>query len=1189
MICFFPYGAYAVTALYASFCLIIFGIYLPECLSKNNTVECQTDEVGNLVLIWSTHFFNASVMGCLSLHLLVVQYCRSGGDSSSKGTKGTLLGGAALACMSLAFTANGVSYIFFENSEGSDDLNNNSNNNKGYYVSTIVSYILMGISSIIFFGLSRIALNKMVGVKYRCCKIESICFVVLNIAATIYIIHICVSELTSQSEDTLDTGAMSEDPYRLLRFGQGLWNLSYILFIISVATVWGSFAKQDIVFVMGLPNSVAAAGMIILQLTEAALRILLLVFSKVTYDEKPQENAAKKIAPIIFGYCTLMTAFFAHNLIISLLAEEHDGELGSKDGHDQDFTDESYQVDSDSSHGEGLAIGSNGDIVGMSKSICYGDANSNRHLTDDDEEAIEPLEAKSSDLLSSYIDCGQENDDIERGDNVPQKESQKVGDQSSSEQQIDDVVKWVSNCLPATQVFQREKPIGGNALCNEFPPTSNTFSDSFSRMASAATTSAVAAYTTASAFTKNSTDDELNNCDETNKETCIKPNIESSSEHLEENCGQVNDDIERGDIGDQPSSEQQIDDVVSGNALSNEFPPTSNTFSDSFSRMASAATSSAVAAYTTASAFTQNSTDDELNNCDETDNETCIKPNIESSSEHLEEKVADESPVDLLEEIEVPLIEHSLSLKSGAGVNNNIIIEPNNENSVDLLEKRDVISADLMPNNQNKKRRKRLASTISRTTLRPKRKKKPRRYRKKYIKLKKLVIPSAIKESEERSSTTSSRFEESEIKEDVGNESENNESLGQTKNTNILVNSGLEDVTDDKNGTEVNMKEIEPIVVNMVLNVNETIGQTKDDDISFDQTTTMAQSTASEVKNSKDCLPENAHSKLTSIPDKITPISNAESNPECVNNSRSMEQKETILSDGQRQNNAVQNLAYKEEDPMYTSFSNSGLARLNCFDQSYLTKTSTSDEDYLSCFPALQKPRQQQHPLQPKQRPDKSVRNLPSQRSPQLRSWNEPLPIPILFCEEDPSFKIDVVSALTGDFDDDQSTFASPNHDEGTLQPSGHSNKVKEDTETDSHRNAQSENDTQRNNVKKEDTDTDSHRADDSGIVVDNSEGAMTGDKIVNSDGEKKNIDNEHDDDTTTEDKKGNTDDDDIDDEKKNDNNGNETRQADRSSSTISKEKNDPKADDGDHHGDHSALPCSSSSAAVSISRHGRW
>ena len=1086
MICFFPYGAYAVTALYASFCLIIFGIYLPECLSKNNTVECQTDEVGNLVLIWSTHFFNASVMGCLSLHLLVVQYCRSGGDSSSKGTKGTLLGGAALACMSLAFTANGVSYIFFENSEGSDDLNNNSNNNKGYYVSTIVSYILMGISSIIFFGLSRIALNKMVGVKYRCCKIESICFVVLNIAATIYIIHICVSELTSQSEDTLDTGAMSEDPYRLLRFGQGLWNLSYILFIISVATVWGSFAKQDIVFVMGLPNSVAAAGMIILQLTEAALRILLLVFSKVTYDEKPQENAAKKIAPIIFGYCTLMTAFFAHNLIISLLAEEHDGELGSKDGHDQDFTDESYQVDSDSSHGEGLAIGSNGDIVGMSKSICYGDANSNRHLTDDDEEAIEPLEAKSSDLLSSYIDCGQENDDIERGDNVPQKESQKVGDQSSSEQQIDDVVKWVSNCLPATQVFQREKPIGGNALCNEFPPTSNTFSDSFSRMASAAT-------------------------------------------------------------------------------------------------------SSAVAAYTTASAFTQNSTDDELNNCDETDNETCIKPNIESSSEHLEEMVADESPVDLLEEIEVPLIEHSLSLKSGAGVNNNIIIEPNNENSVDLLEKRDVISADLMPNNQNKKRRKRLASTISRTTLRPKRKKKPRRYRKKYIKLKKLVIPSAIKESEERSSTTSSRFEESEIKEDVGNESENNESLGQTKNTNILVNSGLEDVTDDKNGTEVNMKEIEPIVVNMVLNVNETIGQTKDDDISFDQTTTMAQSTASEVKNSKDCLPENAHSKLTSIPDKITPISNAESNPECVNNSRSMEQKETILSDGQRQNNAVQNLAYKEEDPMYTSFSNSGLARLNCFDQSYLTKTSTSDEDYLSCFPALQKPRQQQHPLQPKQRPDKSVRNLPSQRSPQLRSWNEPLPIPILFCEEDPSFKIDVVSALTGDFDDDQSTFASPNHDEGTLQPSGHSNKVKEDTETDSHRNAQSENDTQRNNVKKEDTDTDSHRADDSGIVVDNSEGAMTGDKIVNSDGEKKNIDNEHDDDTTTEDKKGNTDDDDIDDEKKNDNNGNETRQADRSSSTISKEKNDPKADDGDHHGDHSALPCSSSSAAVSISRHGRW
>jgi hypothetical protein len=1078
MICFFPYGAYAVTALYASFCLIIVGIYLPECLSKNNTMECQTDKVGNLVLIWSTHFFNASVVGCLSLHLLVVHYCRSV-DSSLKGTRATSFGGAALACMSLAFIANGVSYVFFENSEGSDD-----SNNKVYYASTVVSYILMGISSIIFFGLSRIASNKMIGVRYRCCRIESIVFVfvVLNIVATIYVVHICVLEVTSQSEDnTLDTGAMSEDPYRLLRFGQGLWNLSYILVILSVATVWGSLAKQDTVFVMGLPNSVAAAGMIILQLTEAALRILLLVFNKDTYDENPQESATKKIAPIIFGYTALMTAFFAHNLIISLLAEEHDGELGSKGGHDQDFTDESHHVDSDSSHGEGFAIGLNGDNVGISKSICYGDENSNRHLTDDEEEAIEPLEAKSSDLLSSFIDCGQVNDDIERGDNVPPKESRQVGDQSSSEQQIDDVVKWVSNFLPATQVVQKEKSISGNSLSNEFPPTFNTFSDSFSRMASAATTSAVAAYST------------------------------------------------------------------------------------------------------TASAFTQNNTDDELDNCDGTDKETCIKPNIESSIEHLEEKVTDEKPVDLLEEIEVPLIEHSLSLKSDTGADSSIIIEPNSGNSADLLEKRDVISADIITNNQINKRRKRLASTISRTTLRPRRKKKSKRYRKKKIQLKILVIPSAIKEGEERSSTSSSIYRESGIKEDGGNASENNESLGQTKDTNIIVTSGLKEAEDDKKGTEGNMKEME-LIANIVLNVHETMGQTKDSDISFDQTT-EAQSIASEVKNPKDYLTENAHSELTSIPDKVTLISNAESNPESVDSSRSMEQKETIPSDGQRQNNAIQNLTYKEEDLTYTSFSNSGLARLNCFNQSYLAETSSSDEAYLSCFPAPQKPWHQQHPLQPKQRHDRSVRN----------SWNEPLPIPILLCEEAPSFRIDVVSDLTGDFDDDQSIFTCPNHDEDTLQPSDHSNKLEEDTETDSHRNAESENDTPGKDDKKEDTDTDSHRGDDSGIVVDNSEGAMTGDKTVKSDGEKKNTDNDHDDDTTTEDKKGNIDDDDNENEDENENddernyadNGNEIRQADRSSNTVSNEKNDSKAEDGDHHGEYSALPCSSS-AAVSISRHGR-
>ena len=240
-----------------------------------------------------------------------------------------------------------------------------------------------------------------------------------------------------------------------------------------------------------------------------------------------------------------------------------------------------------------------------------------------------------------------------------------------------------------------------------------------------------------------------------------------------------------------------------------------------------------------------------------------------------------------------------------------------------------------------------------------------------------------------------------------------------------------------------------------------------------------------------------------------------------------------------------------------------------------MAETSSSDEAYLSCFPAPQKPRHQQH------RPDKSVRN----------SWNEPLPIPVLFCEEAPSFRIDVVSALTGDFDDDQSTSSSPNHDDDTLQPSDYSNKVKEDTETNSQRNAESEDDTPGKDDRKEDTDTDSHRGDDSGIVVGNSEGAMMGDKTVNSDGEKKYTDHDHDDDTTTEDKKGDIDDNDNenenDDEKNDADNGSETRQADQSSNTISELKNDSKADDGDHHGEYSDLPCSSS-AGVSISRHGR-
>lgn len=406
MICCFPYGAVAVTVLYVV-CYVLRATQLSEC-SLENEKECGTNGEDSLILMRPTHFFNAIIIGCLSLHLLVYRRYYRKGDS---GTGATLHGSFALACMSLAFVSKGVTLISLADT-GIDGEKGTREN----YTLTAVFYVLMSMSSIIF-GISIHFTSKSK-------KMEMVFFVVLNITSTILIVSVCTLLGTSLSQDLLVSAIAdkySESPpklsflLQLLRIGQGLWNASYSLFFLSVAFVWGSVAKQNVVFVMGLPSSLAAAGIIILQLTTGILRLLMIIMNTANYENTFENSTTHNLSPLFFEYGTLMTAFFVHNLIFSFLSEEDGEEHRGKDENDSDYpTDESYHSDTYSSQEEeGFVIGLNGDIIEISNDINYSSNKSfGSQVTNSKETSKHSVEGNSMDVALNFIEA---HNDVESG------------------------------------------------------------------------------------------------------------------------------------------------------------------------------------------------------------------------------------------------------------------------------------------------------------------------------------------------------------------------------------------------------------------------------------------------------------------------------------------------------------------------------------------------------------------------------------------------------------------------------------------------------------------------------------------------------------------------------------------------------------------------------------------------------
>ncbi|KAL3911663.1 MAG: hypothetical protein SGILL_007194, partial [Bacillariaceae sp.] len=167
------------------------------------------------------------------------------------------------------------------------------------------------------------------------------------LVAAVSVVFGCISALSNGDEIIVDSivDEYPDDPYAVplslefLKIGSAIWNACYACFLIALSVVWGVCAREDPVSVAGMPNSLAAAGIILVQAVVGIYRAVLLAMNN-TEDEDVRDSIAYRAAPVIVHYGIMLTAFFGHNLIVSIFPKYEDDLYGSKHGSEGSFDED---------------------------------------------------------------------------------------------------------------------------------------------------------------------------------------------------------------------------------------------------------------------------------------------------------------------------------------------------------------------------------------------------------------------------------------------------------------------------------------------------------------------------------------------------------------------------------------------------------------------------------------------------------------------------------------------------------------------------------------------------------------------------------------------------------------------------------------------------------------------------------
>ena len=344
--CCFPYGALIATLLYCVFCYLILTLLADGFVCEddvnyeddtnstttelsNSTIAptdeedpCRSEGVDNSYITWTSDIYLAIWSLLLAIHIMFV--------SKTKALKkGHSL---SLVLMGLGYLVRAAAQRYFYNSGEGD-----GKGMRQFYFTWPISYFFLTLSIYKFSSYTRQSWQAFLKYQNRkpqsqrrtktlcCCGLfevilfESLTlftFTVILIACVICILddEVVVEEAIDQYE--YDDDSSEPIAVQIIMYANMAWFTWQALFWVSASSMLGTLAMEDPIDVWGLPNSLAAASIMILQLGAGGLWIILSIL-RIEVDEELREMYISA-SSMFFHYGMIMTALFAHNLMITV-------------------------------------------------------------------------------------------------------------------------------------------------------------------------------------------------------------------------------------------------------------------------------------------------------------------------------------------------------------------------------------------------------------------------------------------------------------------------------------------------------------------------------------------------------------------------------------------------------------------------------------------------------------------------------------------------------------------------------------------------------------------------------------------------------------------------------------------------------------------------------------------------------
>jgi hypothetical protein len=293
-----------VTLVYCIFCLSV-GFLVPQCGSIGDSDDCGE----NTVLGWSVDFFIALIAAVTTIHLALKTKHKINAILAFGGT-----------CLGFLFKGFAARYYV---SSGADD----GRAITGFFINTVFQYILWTVSTVFFAFLVETSWSKLREVGRTCGLLEAKLAVVVNVASAIVVVTGCVwnglssrnmVDKTGDEYTQVEPSNQKWPQVEVFRIGELTWHGSCSLFLVAAAYVWRAHAKEHPAKFVGIPNHVAACGILISQMI-----LLSFVVYFAVNDEVWALGEVKIAANVSIGYFMMLSILLTHNLIYTLHRDDN--------------------------------------------------------------------------------------------------------------------------------------------------------------------------------------------------------------------------------------------------------------------------------------------------------------------------------------------------------------------------------------------------------------------------------------------------------------------------------------------------------------------------------------------------------------------------------------------------------------------------------------------------------------------------------------------------------------------------------------------------------------------------------------------------------------------------------------------------------------------------------------------------